>query len=96
MLFERLIRPGPEVEDDAAQLDDARRTRQTCWHPASTCRMGPPGDGVVDERCRVRCMAGLRAVDASAFPVMPATNTHVPRLMLAEKAAGLILADRPA
>jgi choline dehydrogenase len=92
-VIEREIRPGPAADDDEALLDYARRTGQTCWHPVSTCRMGAPGDAVVDARCRVHGVQGLRVVDASVFPLMPASNTHIPTLMLAERAAELIRAD---
>lgn len=87
------IRPGPAVDDDQAWLDYARRTGQTCWHPVSSCRMGTPDQAVVDARCRVHGVAGLRVVDASVFPLMPASNTHIPTLMLAERAADLIRDD---
>lgn len=88
------IRPGPACLDDEALLNYARSTGQTCWHPVSTCRMGAQGAAVVDARCRVYGVAGLRVVDASVFPLMPASNTNLPTLMLAEKAADLILEDR--
>ena len=92
-VVDREIRPGPAADDDEALLDYARRTGQTCWHPVSTCRMGAAGDAVVDARCRVHGVAALRVVDASVFPLMPASNTHIPTLMLAERAADLIRAD---
>ena len=81
------IRPGRECESDEALLDYARRTGQTCWHPIGTCRMGAPGEGVVDAEGRVHGVAGLRVVDASITPLMTSSNTNAPTLMLAEKIA---------
>jgi choline dehydrogenase len=81
------IRPGASIESDEQLLTYARRTGQTCWHPVSTCRMGPPGDGVVDGDCRVYGFESLRVVDASVFPLFVASNTNIPTIMLAEKVA---------
>jgi choline dehydrogenase len=91
-LVVRELRPGPEVASDDELLDYARRTGQTCWHPTGTCRMGSDSDAVVDPQLRVRGVHGLRVVDASVVPFMVASNTNVPVLMLAEKAADLIRA----
>ena len=61
-------------------------------HPVGTCRMGPPGDpdAVVDHAGRVHGMAGLRVVDASIMPSIPAANTNLPTMMVAERVASLI------
>jgi choline dehydrogenase len=84
------IRPGAATESDEELLAYAQRTGQTCWHPVSTCRMGPPGEGVVDGDCRVYGFESLRVVDASVFPLFVASNTNVPTIMLAEKVASSI------
>ncbi len=88
------IRPGAALTDDAALLAYARRSGQTCWHPIGTCRMtgtdGGVDDGVVDPAGRVHGVAGLRVVDASVFPLMTASNTNAPTIMLAEKIAAAI------
>jgi len=89
----RETRPGPEVHEDDELLDHARRTGHTCWHPTGTCRMGTDPDAVVNPDLTVRGVAGLRVVDASVMPFMVASNTNIPVLMLAEKAADVVLGD---
>ena len=88
----REVRPGPKVADDAAMLDYARETGQTCWHPAGTCRMGDGPGAVVDPALRVRGLEGLRVVDASVMPHLVASNTNIPVIAIAERAADLISA----
>ena len=93
-LIVRETRPGPVVDGDDAILDYIKSTVQTSWHMVGTCRMGAAGDAmaVVDPQLRVRGMEGLRVVDASVFPTIPSSNTNIPVIASAEKAAGLILA----
>jgi choline dehydrogenase len=82
--------PGPGVADTDADLAAAIRERvETYHHPVGTCRMGPAGDAsaVVDRRGRVHGVAGLWVIDASIMPTIPAANTHVPTLMVAERCA---------
>ncbi|KAL4218200.1 hypothetical protein ACF0H5_022936 [Mactra antiquata] len=65
----------------------------TSYHPAGTCRMGPYSETnptVVDPKLRVHGIKGLRVVDASIMPTMPAGNLHAPVVMIAEKAADMI------
>ena len=62
----------------------------TCFHPSSTCRMGPEEDprAVVDHEGRVYGVAGLRVIDAAIFPTTPRANLHCTVVAVAEKLAG--------
>ena len=86
---------GPDLcrMDPADILADFRARAATVYHPVGTCRMGPdPALAVVDGSLRVHGIQGLRVVDASIFPDITSANTHAPTLMVAQKAAALILA----
>ncbi|QUD89889.1 choline dehydrogenase [Phenylobacterium montanum] len=90
---------GRQVSPDVALSSDAeidawiRRTAETIYHPVGTCRMGVAGDAmaVVDDELRVMGIEGLRVIDASVMPTLVGGNTNAPTIMVAEKAADLIL-----
>lgn len=92
----REVFPGPDVTTDEDISRWARATHQTVYHVSGTCRMGADGDdgAVLDPRLRVRGVAGLRVVDASAFPTVTALNPVGTIMTLAERASSLILEDR--
>ena len=86
--------PGSHVASDAALLEDFRQRADTVYHPTSTCIMGPDAmTSVVDARLRVHGVEGLRVADASIFPNLTSGNTNAPTVMVAEKAAAMIIAD---
>ena len=87
--------PGAAVTTDEALLDYVRDTLVTVHHPASSCRMGPAGDNVVDHELKVHGLDALRVADASIFPHLIGANTNAAVVALAEKAADMIL-GRPA
>jgi len=93
--FDGEIYPGDQVETDDELLDTARERGTTVFHMMGTCRMGPASDktAVVDHELRVRGIEGLRVIDASIMPTMPSANTNASTLMIAEKAASIILAN---
>ncbi|MEW5421704.1 GMC family oxidoreductase [Amorphus sp. 3PC139-8] len=84
--------PGPTCESDEAIDDHIRRTSITVHHPAGTCRMGGDADSVVDPELRVRGVDGLRVIDASVMPDLPAGNINAAVLAIAEKGADLVKA----
>ncbi len=88
--------PGPSVGDDDASLAKAAGDiGTTIFHPVGTAKMGLPSDphAVVDERLRVIGLQGLRVIDASVMPTITSGNTNTPTIMIADKAAGMVLAD---
>ena len=78
---------------DADLIGDFQQRATTVYHPCCTCRMGPkPDRGVVDAELRVHGIEALRVVDASVFPNITSANTNAPTLMVAHRAAQMILA----
>ena len=88
-------RPGPDATTDEQILAFVRDKGATIFHPVGTCKLGPVADplAVVDARLRVHGIEGLRVVDCSVMPTLVSGNTNAPVIMIAEKAADLVLAD---
>jgi choline dehydrogenase len=88
--------PGPQVSTDQEILDWIARDGETALHPSCTCRMGVDDLSVLDPlTMRVHGVEGLRVVDASSMPYVTNGNIYAPVMMLAEKAADLILGNTP-
>ena len=88
--------PGPGVgDDDAALAKAAGDIGTTIFHPVGTAKMGIASDpmAVVDARLRVTGLEGLRVIDASVMPTITSGNTNTPTIMIAEKAAAMVVED---
>src|SRR5919108_198001 len=90
------VSPGPSVETDEQILAWVARDAETALHPSCTCRMGTDEMAVVDPQAmKVRGLGGLRVVDASVMPYVTNGNIFAPVMMIAEKAADLVLGNAP-
>ena len=86
--------PGTHVASDEDLARAAGDIATTIFHPVGTCKMGNDELAVVDERLRLRGLDGLRVADASIMPTITSGNTNSPTIMIAEKAAEFMIADR--
>jgi choline dehydrogenase-like flavoprotein len=86
--------PGRSLITDADIVQAFRRQGQAGYHACGTCRMGDFADAVLDQRCRVKGVSGLRVVDCSIMPAMVSANTNGPVMAAAWRAADLIIEDR--
>jgi choline dehydrogenase len=93
-IAERL--PGDSVQTDEQWASYLRSTAFLGYHGVSTCRMGADDGSVVDPELRLRGLSGLRVVDASVMPSLISGNTNGTVMMIAERAADLILGNRTA
>jgi choline dehydrogenase len=86
-------RPGPEYQSDAELREAHRKMGYTNYHAVGTCRIGRDEASALDPTLKVRGVSGVRVVDASIFPFMPAGNTNAPVTAAAWRAADLIHAE---
>jgi choline dehydrogenase len=86
------LEPGAGVRTDGELEQWIRAKCETIYHPVGSCKMGPATDpmAVVDNRCRVHGLVGLRVVDASVMPTLVGGNTNAPTIMIAERVAGFM------
>jgi choline dehydrogenase len=90
------LSPGPHVQTDEQILDWVARDGETALHPSCTCKMGVDEMAVTEPNTmRVHGLEGLRVVDASVMPYVTNGNIYAPTMMIAEKAADLILGNTP-
>jgi len=90
------FRPGENIMDDEELVKAASDHAQTIFHPVGTCKMGKDDYAVVDDRLVVQGVKKLRIVDASIMPNITSGNTNAPTIMIAEKAADMIIEDNKA
>jgi choline dehydrogenase len=96
------VLPGADIQSDADLEGAARNLGTTIFHPVSTCAMGKVDqygkaenpNTVLDSECRVRGIARLRVIDASAMPCITSGNTNAPVMLIAETVARKMLSER--
>ncbi len=96
-LVDSELLPGPSIQSNREIADYIRDTCETVYHPAGTCTMGNPAnaDTVVGPDLKVKGTRNLRICDASVFPSMVTVNINNTVMMVAEKAADMIIAGQP-
>lgn len=89
------IQPGEHIQTDE-QIDEfVRQAVESAYHPSCSCKMGEDEMAVVNSQAQVHGIQGLRVVDSSIFPTIPNGNLNAPTVMVAEKAADMILGNAP-
>ena len=91
----RELSPGPDISSDAEIDAFVANSVESSYHPCGTCKMGSDNLSVVDDQCRVHGLDGLRVVDSSTMPSIVSGNLNAPTIMMAEKAADLIIGNTP-
>jgi choline dehydrogenase len=84
------LNPGDSIRNREQRISWLRATCEHLYHPVGTCRIGLPGEGVVDPSLRVYGLDGLRVADASVMPRITSGNTNAPTYMIAERCAALM------
>ena len=87
------LRPGINITDNETLAIEAGKFANTIFHPVSTCRMGNDEKAVVNDRLVAHGLSNLRIADASVMPHITSGNTNAPTIMIAEKAADMIIED---
>ena len=87
------LRPGINITDNETLAKEAGKYANTIFHPVSTCRMGNDEKAVVNDKLVAHGLENLRIVDASIMPHITSGNTNAPTIMIAEKAADMIIAS---
>ena len=85
------IQPGEHIQTDEEIDAFVREAVESAYHPSCSCKMGEDDMAVVDSQTNVHGIEGLRVVDSSIFPTIPNGNLNAPTIMVAEKAADIIL-----
>lgn len=85
------IQPGEHIQTDEEIDAFVREAVESAYHPSCSCKMGEDDMAVVDSKTNVHGIEGLRVVDSSIFPTIPNGNLNAPTIMVAEKAADMIL-----
>ena len=85
--------PGPAYQSEDDLIRAAGAIGTTIFHPVGTCRMGADAGSVVDPRLRMRALGRLRIADASVMPTITSGNTNAPTMVIAEKAAQMMIED---
>ncbi|MGL1861403.1 MAG: choline dehydrogenase [Pseudodesulfovibrio sp.] len=89
------LAPGIQAQTDEEILDFVANEGESAYHPSCTCAMGTHDMAVTDPELRVHGVEGLRVVDASVMPYVTNGNIYAPTMMIAEKAADMILGNTP-